>query len=277
MSQRKREKISSVIRSIVMILLALICAIPLYIIVINTFKTSSDMAVSPFGLPKQFTLSNYSFALNNMPLGRAILNTLIVTICGVAFQVIIGSLAAYGIVQRRSRFTAALGAFLMISFIIPGQTLLIPQYKAEANLGLVNTLTGLVVLYLAGATFCYFLIVQYMRGLPQEIFESARIDGAGPFRIYWQIILPLCRPIMTTVIVFQTMGTWNDFMTPNIYLSSPDKQTLVQQVFNAIGQFSTNWPLFMTITTIALIPVFIFFIFCQKWIVSGLVAGAVKG
>jgi raffinose/stachyose/melibiose transport system permease protein len=180
-------------------------------------------------------------------------------------------------ILKKSKFTAVIGVLLMLSFIIPGQTLLIPQYRMEAQVGLVDSLLGLIVLYTGGATFCYFLIVQYMRGLPYEIIEAARIDGAGPFRIFWTIVLPLIRPILTTVIVFQTMGTWNDFMTPSVYISSTNKQTIVLQVFNAISTFTTNWPLFMTVTTIALIPVFVFFIFCQRWIVAGLVAGSVKG
>lgn len=231
---------------------------------------------NPFGFPINASLDNYRHAFESLPIGRALLNTLLVTCIGVALQVIIGSLAAYGIVQKRSKFTAGIGAFLLLSFVLPGQSLLIPQYKMEANFGLVDSLAGLIILYLGGATFCYFLIVQYMMKLPQELFEAARIDGAGPFRIFWQIVLPLIRPILITVVVFQTMGTWNDFMTPNIYISSPEKQTIVLQVFTAMGQFTTNWPLFMTITTIALIPVFIFFIFCQRWIVAGLVAGSVK-
>ena len=277
MTLKQREKVRSVIRSVVVIALALICAVPLYVVVVNTFKNSGDMLADPFGLPKHPTLENYIYAFENLPIVRALLNTLIVTVIGVTLMVIIGALAAYGMVQKKSKFTAAIGAFLLLSFVLPGQTLLIPQYKMEAAAGLVDTLAGLIILYLAGATFCYFLIVGYMRGLPQELFEAARIDGAGPFRIFWQIVLPLVRPILTTVIVFETMWTWNDFMTPNIYISSPDKQTIVLQVFSAQGQFSTNWPLFMSITTIALIPVFLFFIFCQKWIVAGLVAGSVKG
>ena len=116
-----------------------------------------------------------------------------------------------------------------------------------------------------------------MKSLPQELFEAAKIDGAGPWRIYRTIVLPLITPILTTVIVFQTMSTWNDFLLPSVFLSSTDKQTVVLQVYNAVQQFGTNWPLFMTITVLALLPVFIFFCFCQKWIVSGLVAGSVKG
>lgn len=276
MTLSKRKRVHSLILSIVVIGLALICALPLYVVVVNTFKTSGEMMSNPFGFPINASLDNYRHAFESLPIGRALLNTLLVTCIGVALQVIIGSLAAYGIVQKRSKFTAGIGAFLLLSFVLPGQSLLIPQYKMEANFGLVDSLAGLIILYLGGATFCYFLIVQYMMKLPQELFEAARIDGAGPFRIFGQIVLPLIRPILITVVVFQTMGTWNDFMTPNIYISSPEKQTIVLQVFTAMGQFTTNWPLFMTITTIALIPVFIFFIFCQRWIVAGLVAGSVK-
>ena len=277
MSLQQRERVASIVRSVVMIVIALICAIPLYVIVINTFKNNAEMSADPFGLPERWSLENYSYALSTLPIANAFKNTIIVTVFGVGLQVLVGALSAYGMILKKSRFTAIVGALLMLAFLIPGQTLLIPQYRLESQLGLVDTLLGLIVLYTGGATFCYFLIVQYMRGLPQEIFEAARIDGAGPFRIFWTIVLPLIKPILITVIVFQTMGTWNDFMTPNIYISSIDKQTIILQVFNAMGQFTTNWPLFMTITTIALIPVFIFFVFCQKWIVAGLVAGSVKG
>lgn len=103
------------------------------------------------------------------------------------------------------------------------------------------------------------------------------MDGAGPFRVYLTIVLPLTRPILTTVIVFQTLGIWNDFLMPNIYLSSTELQTVPLQVFTAVSQFSTNYPLFMAITVIALLPVLIFFVLAQRWIVSGLLAGSVKG
>jgi len=165
----------------------------------------------------------------------------------------------------------------MIAFVIPTQSILIPLYRMESSVGLVNTLLGLIIMYLGGAVFCYFLIVGYMQSLPFEVIEAARIDGAGPLRIFWSIVLPLIRPILTTVVVFQTMSTWNDFMTANVFISSSNLRTIVLQVYNAVGQFTTDWPSFMTITVLALIPVFVFFIFCQKWIVSGLVAGAVKG
>ena len=275
LSQRERRR--SVVRSVVVLIIALICAVPLWYILINTFKTVPDMATNPLGLPKQWTLRNYTRAFATVPIVRSLVNTLIVTFFGVLFQVLIGALAAYGMILRKSIFTSVIGVILMIAFVIPAQSTLIPLYRMESSVGLVNTLLGLIVMYLGGAVFCYFLIVGYMQSLPFEVIEAARIDGAGPLRIFWSIVLPLIRPILTTVVVFQTMSTWNDFMTANVFISSSNLRTIVLQVYNAVGQFTTDWPSFMTITVLALIPVFIFFIFCQKWIVSGLVAGAVKG
>lgn len=272
-----RKRIGSAMTSIVMIAISLVCAVPLWYIVINTFKTIADMNVNPLGLPNDWTFDNYINAFKTVPILRSLWNTVIVTFFGVAIQVIVGALAAYGMILRKSRFTSAVGAVLMVAFVVPAQSTLIPLYRMEAGVHLVNTLAGLVLIYLGGAVFCYFLIVGYMRSLPFELIEAARIDGAGPLRIFWNIVMPLIKPILTTVIVFQTMGTWNDFMNANVFISSSELRTIVLQVYNAVGQFSTDWPSFMIITVLALLPVFIFFIFCQKWIVSGLVAGSVKG
>ena len=277
MTPSQRELIRKIIRTAVVLAPAVICAVPLYYVVVSSFKSSVDMIKNPLGLPQQWTLSNYREAFADGTIIRAFANTLIVTVAAVILQVIIGSMAAFGVVYKKSRFTVIVGAILMVSFAIPAQATILPLYRMESDLGIVDTLLGLVVLYMGSCVFCYFLIVGYMKSLPQELFEAAKIDGAGPWRIYTRIVLPLITPILTTVVVFQTMSTWNDFMLPSVFLQSSDKQTVVLQVYNAVQQFSTNWPLFMTITVIALVPVFIFFCFCQKWIVSGLVAGSVKG
>lgn len=116
-----------------------------------------------------------------------------------------------------------------------------------------------------------------MRTLPFEVIEAARLDGAGPFRIFWHIALPLIKPILVTVGVFQTMWVWNDFLIPTVFISSPDKRTVVLQVYNAVSEFTTDWPMFMTVSVVALIPMVIFFVFTQRHIVSGLLAGSVKG
>ena len=139
-------------------------------------------------------------------------------------MLIIGSMAAYGMIIGNTRFNRWFGAVLVLGFIIPSQSTLIPLYRLLVRIGLIDTLTGLVFLYSAGSIFCYFLIQGYMKSVPYELIEAARIDGANAFSIYWRIVLPLIRPILVTVAVFQTMWIWNDFITPNVFLVSPGEE-----------------------------------------------------
>lgn len=266
-----------IILSIVMIPMACVVAIPFYYILVNTMKTQQQTAASPLALPADINFDNYVTVFENLPIVESFLNTLYVTVISIAVMLIIGSMAAFGVLIGRGRFATVIGAVLIIAFLVPGQATLIPLYRMLAGVQLVDSLNGLIVMYAAGSIFCYFLIIGYMRAIPLELFEAARIDGAGAFRIYWSIALPLIRPILVTVGVFQTMWVWNDFITPNVFINSPDKQTLVLQVYAAVGQFTTDWPAFMTLSVIVLIPMVVFFIVAQRQIVSGLISGSVKG
>lgn len=263
--------------SVIMLPIAALVAVPFYYIVVNTFKTQSETTSAPLALPTSFNLSNYITVFETTPLLQSFLNTLYVTAASIAVMLLIGSMAAFGVLIGKGRLAAAFGVVLVIAFLVPGQATLIPLYRMLTTFQLVDSLNGLVVLYSAGAIFCYFLILGYMRTVPSEMIEAARIDGAGSFRIYWSLVLPLIRPILVTVGVFQTMWVWNDFITPNVFISDPDKQTLVLQVYSAIGQFTTDWPAFMTLSVIVLLPMLVFFIVMQRHIVSGLVQGSIKG
>ena len=268
---------TSPLTAVIMIPVALIVALPLYYIVVNTFKTQAEMASSPFALPTQLFLDNYATVLGTVPLVQSFANTLFVTVASLILMLIIGSMAAYGMIIGNTRFIRWFGAALVLGFIIPSQSTLIPLYRLLVRIGLIDTLTGLVFLYSAGSIFCYFLIQGYMKSVPYDLIEAARIDGASAFSIYWRIVLPLIRPILVTVAVFQTMWIWNDFITPNVFLVSPEKSTLVLQVYKTVGEFTTDWPSFMTLSVLALIPMVVFFVFTQRHIVSGLLAGGVKG
>ncbi|KAB8286752.1 ABC transporter permease [Bifidobacterium ramosum] len=265
------------VRSILVLALACVCAVPLYYVLVSAFKDKVEMMRNPLGLPSHLNLDNFIQAFQSDTLGTAFLNTIIVTVFGVIIQVLIGSLAAYGMTLHKNVFTVVMGLVLVVAFAVPAQAVMLPQYRMEASLGLVDTLLGVIVLYAGGCVFCYFLIIGYMTKLPRELLEAARIDGAGAFRTYWSVVLPLTRPILATVVIFQALGSWNDFLTPSVYLSTPDKRTLVLEIYAAASTYSTNWPLFMATTVIALTPAVIFFVCCQKYIAAGLVAGAVKG
>lgn len=263
--------------SIAMILLALFIAIPLYYIVVNTFKTQGDMVSSPLGIPTKPFLGNYAEVLTDPRIYKSFLNTLYVTVMSVVLQLMVGAMAAYAMLMRTSRTNRIIANVLLIGFIVPGQSTLIPLYRTLVGFNLVDSLNGLIVMYMGGSIFCYFLIQGYMKTLPFEIVEAARIDGASTGQIFLQIVLPLIKPILITVGVFQTMWVWNDFLLPTVFISSPSKRTVVLQVYNAVSEFTTNWPMFMTVSVVALIPMVVFFIFAQRHIVNGLLAGGVKG
>lgn len=266
-----------ILLSAVMIPIACLVAVPFYYILVNTLKTQPETAANPLALPSTLYWGNYVHVFQTIPVLQSFLNTLYVTVASIVVMLLVGSMAAFGVLIGRGRFAAVIGVILVVAFVVPGQATLIPLYRMLAGVELVDSLNGLIVMYSCGSIFCYFLIIGYMRTLPTELFEAARIDGAGAFRVYWSVALPLIRPILVTVGVFQTMWVWNDFITPNVFINSPEKQTLVLQVYTAVGQFTTDWPAFMTLSVIVLIPMVVFFIVAQRQIVSGLVSGSVKG
>jgi len=271
------QKRLSTFLSIFMLALATVVGMPFYYIVVNTLKTQQETGNSPLGLPSRPFLDNYLAVFQTIPIAQSFLNTLYLTAASVALMLLVGSMAAYGMIMRKTWLNRLFGAALVLAFMVPFQSTLIPLYQMLARVHLVDSLNGLVVMYSAGSIFCYFLILGYMKTVPYEIVEAARIDGCGTFGIYWRIILPLIQPILITVGVFQTMWVWNDFITPTVFLSSVGNKTLVLQVYSAVGQFSVNWPAFMTLTVIVLFPVVVFFVAMQKHIVNGLVSGSIKG
>jgi len=272
-----QRKLMAGLLSATMLLLAGVVGLPFYYIVVNTLKTQQETGNSPLGLPSRVFLDNYLAVFQSIPIAQNFLNTLYLTVVSVALMLLVGSMAAFGMIMRKTWLNRLFGAALLLAFMVPFQSTLIPLYQMLARVHLVDSLNGLVVMYSAGSIFCYFLILGYIKTVPYEIVEAARIDGCGTFGIYWRIILPLIQPILITVGVFQTMWVWNDFITPTVFLSSASNKTLVLQVYSAVGQFSVNWPAFMTLTVIVLFPVVVFFVAMQKHIVNGLVSGSIKG
>jgi raffinose/stachyose/melibiose transport system permease protein len=263
--------------SVMMLALAAVIAIPLYYVVVNTFKTQGEMVAAPLMPPSEPYLGNYRDVLGDPRMYVSFANTLYVTVLSVLLQLLVGALAAYAMIMRTSRWNFVVANVLLIGFVVPGQSTLIPLYRSLVGFGLVDNLNGLIVMYLGGSIFCYFLIQGYMRTLPYGLIEAARLDGAGSFQIFLRIVLPLIKPILVTVGVFQAMWVWNDFLLPTVFLSSPGNRTVVLQVYSAVSEFTTDWPMFMTVSVVALIPMVVFFVFTQRHIVSGLLAGGVKG
>lgn len=263
--------------SLAMLILAAGVSLPFYYIVVNTFKTAEQGAIAPLALPSPFTLSNYKNVIDSVPLVRSFENSAYVTVLGVLATVLFGSMAGFAMNMRRTRGNRVLRVILIVALAVPFQVTVVPLYEMMVKVGLVNSLSGLVIVYMAGAVFCFFIIDGYMSTIPRELIEAAKVDGARVVQIYTRIMMPLSVPVLTTVAIFQTIGIWNDFLVANTFLSSSQKYTIVLEVYNSVGQFSTDWPSFMTLTTISLVPMVVFFVVMQRKIMGGLVAGSVKG
>jgi len=265
------------ILDIIMLPIGLITFFPFYLIIVNTLKTPAQTATQPMSLPTSFNLDNYIRVFNEVPLLRSFGNSLTITVVSVLLMVLIGAMAAYPIVFNPGKTNKVIMGYLLAGFLIPFQTTLIPLFELMTQFRLIDKLYGLMFIYMGGSVFVFFLMMGYMRTLPKELPEAATIDGCSVGGIFWRIIFPLLKPITVTAIIYQTMWVWNDFLAPMLFLNSSDNATLVLQVYKAKGEFAVDWPLFMTLTVIVLVPIFIFFILMQKQIVKGIVGGAVKG
>ncbi|MGO4695812.1 carbohydrate ABC transporter permease [Paenibacillus sp. 2TAB26] len=265
------------ILDIIMLPAGLIAFFPFYLIIVNTFKTMQDAARSPMALPSKWIFKNYVQVFEETSILQSFWNSFIITVCSVVLIVLIGAMAAYPVVFNANRLTRFAMLYLLAGFMIPFQATLIPLFQLMSDLRLIDKISGLIILYTSGSVFVFFLMTGYMKSIPKELPEAAVIDGCSVWGIFWRIIFPLLKPITITSIIFQTMWIWNDFLAPMLFLNSSSKSTLVLQIYKAKGEFTVDWPMFMTLTVITLVPIFIFFIIMQKHIVKGIAAGAVKG
>ena len=256
--------------------LSLTILIPLYFTIVTALKTPAEAGT--FALPTSWQWHNFADASAKVNYPKAALNSAIITVAAVVLTLLTNTFVAYAVARNMDkRFFRFLYYFFIAAMFVPFPVVMLPIAKQMGSLHLDNQV-GLIILYtVLGLGTNLFIATGFIRSIPVSLEEAARIDGASTWRIFWTIIFPLMSPINATIAILTALWAWNDFLLPSVFLSSTDNQTVVLQVYNAVQQFSTNWPLFMTITVLALVPVFIFFCFCQKWIVSGLVAGSVKG
>ncbi|OPA72910.1 sugar ABC transporter permease [Paenibacillus selenitireducens] len=264
---------------IIMLLLAAIFMIPIYYLIITTFKTPADAVAHPMGLPVNITFDNYIRAFKAMNYMHVLGNNLVITISSVAGIVMFSTMAAYSLVRRTNHFNRIVFLLFMVGMMVPYQMGILALYKQVAQLGLMNTLTGIVLIEICySLPFSIFLIKSFISStVPFELEEAARVDGCGVWRTFWQIVFPLLTPVIATVAILNTLGVWNDFMTPLLFLQSRSKGVLLLEVFRNIGQFSTDWTNFFPMMLLAVAPLILFYIFMQKYIINGITSGSLKG
>lgn len=276
MRKRKRQL---AVTEIVMILLAVIWFIPIYYLIVTTLKTPQESTLSPLSLPSMLQLQNYADAWTKMEFPRAFGNTLFITVCAVAMIVLLGSMAGYALARTRSRLGNGLFLLFLAGLVVPFQMNIISLYKIVKNLRLMNTLFAVILVDVAINTpQSVFLFKEFVAStVPKELEEAAAIDGCSVFRKFFVIVLPLLKPVISTVVILVTLNVWNEFMTPLLFLQSRENDVILQEVTRNIGQFSTDWTSLFPMLMLGVAPLMIFYMFMQKYIIAGVAAGAVKG
>ncbi|QCJ40811.1 carbohydrate ABC transporter permease [Bacillus sp. S3] len=253
--------------------------LPIYYLIITTFKSPSEAAASPLGLPKSLTFVNYAKALDAMNYLQAFKNNVIITGVAVILLVFFATMAAYVIARSKKKIIKMMYSIFLVGLIIPFQIAIVPLYQIISGLHLMNTHLGviLVSVFCINLPLSIFLLRGFINTVPIELEEAAFMDGCGTFRTFWLIIFPLLKPIISTVVILNTLAIWNDFLTPLLFLQSPEKAVLLQEVYKNVGPFSTDWTSFFPMLVMSTLPLVVFYILMQKRVIDGVVAGSVKG
>ncbi|MFT4280891.1 carbohydrate ABC transporter permease [Microbacterium sp.] len=278
----KRRMWQTVLWVVVMVVLTAIILYPLAWMLSASFKPTAEFGANQDFLPHSPTIGNYVKVLEGVggvPLWQFFLNSFVLAIGSVIGTVISASLAAYAFARVRFAGSGVWFAVMIGTLLLPFHVLIIPQYMLYRNLDLVDTFAPLLLgKFLATEAFFVFLIVQFIRALPRDMDEAARIDGCGHGRIYWSIILPLVKPALVTASIFAFIWSWNDFLGPLLYLNSTELYPLplALRVFN--DQTSTSdYGATVAVSVLALLPILLFFIVFQRFLVEGVSTQGLKG
>jgi raffinose/stachyose/melibiose transport system permease protein len=261
-----------------LIIFGLISLYPLVWVCITSLKNTSELYADPFGLPSQFVWSNFTDAWNEAEMSRYMLNSLIVTVGASSILLVFSSMAAFALARFDFRFRGLIWVYVLFGFLVPPTLTLIPLAQLTRNLGIYDTHWGLILVYAAGGMpFNIFFLRSYMQTIPREIEEAALIDGAGIWRMFLRIILPLSKPALTTMLTFSVLYEWSEFMIALILTGSPNGRTLPVGVAQIATDYSTNQTTVAAAFVISIVPALVVFALLQRFVVGGLTAGAVKG
>jgi putative chitobiose transport system permease protein len=274
---RTRRVAGGILWYFVLGLIALVTIFPFAWILLTSLKGPSDLLFStpPQFFPGTVTFQNYATVLAALPIPKFFLNSIVASTATTAGNVLIASLAAYPLAKMRFRFRDPIFYLLLATLIVPIQLTFIPSYLLARFFGYYDSLPAIIWPALASA-FNIFLMRQAFRGVPNELIDAARVDGAGDWRIWWQIAMPLVRPTLATVAIFTFVTSWNDFLWPSLMLPTPDNKTLPVGLAALQSYFSSDFRSIAAGVTMTVVPILVFFVALQRYFVRGL-GGALKG
>ena len=274
-SRRTRSKVALAGRIVVAVVVSVVMAFPLWVMIVTALSGQSVFSTQLDLLPTNITLDNFARVFQAWPIGAWFSNSVTVTALTTIISVVVSVMAGYGFAKLRFPAKTPLFLLLLSTMMIPTQAILVPQFRLVNALGLVGTFWA-VIIPGAAATFGIFLARQFMIGIPTELIEAAKIDGAGPVRIFWSIVLPLSKPLLAVLTLLSLMYQWNDFLWPLIVLRDPSLYTLPIGLQFLQGQYQTDYGALMAMTLITVGPLIVLFLVFQRWFVQGFATSGIR-
>lgn len=277
MRRKRSGLLSNIIFYVVSVALAVMVVIPFYWMIITSLKSKGALMALPIQwIPRHPTLQSYRKVFSLFPFGKAILNSLFVSITFTVITVLSSSMAAFAIAKIRFKGAGIFFRMYLMSMMIPTQITLIPLFIIMSRLNLTNTYTSVISPSIFSA-FSIFLLVQNLRSLPDDFMEAARIDGASLWTAFFRVIMPMEKPVLATLVITTFMGAWNDYLWPLVMLSDKNKMTLTLALNTLNGQYGTEYNVLMAGCLISMIPIIVVYIIAQTQMKQGITAGGVKG
>lgn len=280
-NKQKQKAPQSALETLLLVLLAALTLVPLFLVVQNSFKSRFYISGDPFALPNKETfvaLENYISGLSAGGFFAAFGRSLLITVVSVGLIVLCTSMAAWYLMRVRTALTKGMYYLFVFSMIVPFQMVMYTMTYLVGRAKL-NTVLGMPFIYLGfGAGLSVFMLCGFIRGIPRELEEAATIDGCNPVQTFFLVVLPLLKPTAVTVAILNTMWIWNDYLLPYLVLGTEKKTVPVAIQIAMQGAYgSTDYGGLMAMLVLAMLPIVVFYLFCQKYIIKGVVAGAVKG
>ena len=263
--------------SIILIIYSLITVFLVGETIASSFKTKIELVDNLIGLPKEPTFINYFTVFVKEGFGRYIMNSISLVAISLILLIIVSSMLAYGMAQYTFKGKKFLQAYFLIGLMMPVQLSILPLYLMLSRLKMTNSFLGLALLYAANLSFSFLVFNQFFLQLPQAMIESAHMDGASDMCIFWKIVVPISKPVFSTVGLLQFVMIWNDFFLPMVFLPKKNAHTLTLAIYSYTGNFLKNWDKIFAAATIALVPILVIYFLFSEQIVAGLTAGSTKG
>ncbi len=275
---RKKQFIQNVICYFLLASAAVFWLFPLFMALINSFKTNGELLTNVMSFPTSLHFENYTRTIEKMHYLRSFRNTVVLSGLSVSMMILFSALAGWRLCRTKTKLSSFIFSMFVFSMLIPFSSIMIPLYKVVLALKIKNSLLGLSFVYAGlGVSMAVFLYHGFVKGIPQELEEAAAIDGGSRMKIFFLIILPLLKPITATICITNVLWVWNDFLLPLIVISDNKKYSLLLSTNTLFGQYSNDWTAILSALILAAIPVIIFYALFQKQILKGIADGAVKG